>query len=958
MNPPKSGSTESARLHRAMRDVVALSTLPAVWVGLSPDKVAESLSAALLNTLSLDLVFIQFEGETAEPSASVLRSQSTADFSNEEVARVRAALVDALKSKAHAVVSNPVGTGTLRVASTRFGVSTDNGLLIAGSSRPDFPTEHERLLLGVGANQAAVVLQRSRAESAVRQSAEELSDFFESATIGMHWVGPDGLILRVNKAELDLLGYTREEYVGRPIADFHADQDVIAQILERLNAGGKLEEYPARLRCKDGSIKDVVIDSSVLWQDGRFVHTRCFTRDVSDKKRDERLRNESEQRFRELADAMPHIVWTAGPDGNIDYLNRRWSEFTNLPDTVSNDAWSRLIHPDDADEARRRWAESVASGVPFEMELRLCDQRTNTFHWHLLRTVAVYDTDGRAVRWFGTGTDIDEQKREQNTSAYLAEASAALASIADEESTLEKIATLAVPYFADWAAVDIVEHGQLRRLAAAHTDPAKVELAHELMRKYPDDLSSGAGIAEVVRTGVPQFQVGITDEQLASGAKDAEHLRLWRALGVKSYISVPLTASGAAFGALTFATAESGREYSKADLALATDLAQRASVAVENTRLYEALRDADRRKDEFLATLAHELRNPLAPIANGLQILAMPQATAETGERARAVMARQVEHMVRLVDDLLDVSRVMRGRIELRRELIEIETVVARAVEIAQPVIDVRRHTLDIEMAGGSLLVNADPVRMAQIISNLLANAAKYTPHEGRIRLTAAREGNDAVVRIEDTGIGIAADNLAPIFELFVQASHDGVRAGGLGIGLTLVKNLVEMHGGAVEARSAGIGTGSEFVVRLPIAEPAALRAPVPAKVSLPAPLLPGRHVLVVDDNQDAARSLATLLTLQGHEVRVAFSGRDALEIVKHHMPDVALLDIGMPGMDGIELGQLLRQQPGCERVVLAALTGWGQLEDRRRTAAAGFDHHLVKPPDLKSLEQLFAPKA
>ena len=442
------------------------------------------------------------------------------------------------------------------------------------------------------------------------------------------------------------------------------------------------------------------------------------------------------------------------------------------------------------------------------------------------------------------------------------------------------------------------------------------------------------------------------------GARDERHLGLIRSLGLKSYICVPLVVSGNTLGVLTFATAESGRRYTDADLALATDLAHRAAVAVENAQLYQALREADRRKDEFLATLAHELRNPLAPIRNALQILKMPRVDAATAERSRDMMERQVHHLVRLVDDLLDVSRVMRGKIELRRERVELATVVARAVETVQPLVDAQGHQLSVRLPPESLPLDADPVRLAQVVGNLLTNAAKYTEPDGRIWLTAERDGDVAVLRVRDTGIGIAPDMLPRIFELFVQVDHASTKAqGGLGIGLTLVKNLVEMHGGTVEARSDGLGKGSEFVVRLPLAaqELDQDRGRRGGRAGHQPPPPSGHRLLVVDDNQDAADSLAMLLRLQGHEVRVAYSGLAALEMTKTYTPDVVFLDIGMPGMDGYEVARRLRQQPGLEKVVLAALTGWGQQEDRRRTAEAGFDHHLVKPPEPDAVEGILA---
>jgi PAS domain S-box-containing protein len=667
---------------------------------------------------------------------------------------------------------------------------------------------------------------------------------------------------------------------------------------------------------------------------------------------DEALRR-SEAQFRQLADSLAQIVWTARPDGGIDYLNRRWAEFTGLPQTVSNDAWRQILHADDARSANQRWAASLESGSPFDGEVRLLDRRQQSYRWHLIRTVPVKDEQGRVIRWFGTSTDIHEQKRAEESARFLAQASAELAVVVNYESTLQKIVNLAVPHFADWSAVDLADKDScLRRLAVAHQDHDKIALVHRLMQEYPPDPQSSGGAFAVLRSGKPELVCEIPDELLVQGARDERHLSLIRSLGLVSYICVPLVVSSTPLGVLTFATAESGRRYTDTDLALAMDLAQRAAVAIENTQLYQALRDADRRKDEFLAMLAHELRNPLAPIRSSLQILKMPGLDAATVERTQGMMERQVQHLVRLVDDLLDVSRVMRGKITLHRERVELATIVARAVETAQPLIEAQGHELIIGLPDESLPLEGDPVRLAQVVGNLLTNAAKYTEPKGSIWLTAQREGGEAVLRVRDTGIGIAPDMLPRIFDLFVQVDHAATRSqGGLGIGLTLVKKLVAMHGGTVEARSAGLKKGSEFVVRLPLST---RRQEPPSDDRLRQCDLPsGLRLLVVDDNQDAADSLALLLRLQGHEVRVAHGGPAALEVLKSYRPEMIFLDIGMPGMDGCEVARRLRQTPGLETVVLVALTGWGQQEDRRRTAEAGFDHHLVKPPEPQALENL-----
>ncbi|MHB1557980.1 MAG: hybrid sensor histidine kinase/response regulator [Isosphaeraceae bacterium] len=373
-------------------------------------------------------------------------------------------------------------------------------------------------------------------------------------------------------------------------------------------------------------------------------------------------------------------------------------------------------------------------------------------------------------------------------------------------------------------------------------------------------------------------------------------------------------------------------------------------------RAEAALQETDRRKDEFLATLAHELRNPLAPIRNALNILRMPSVDSRTVGHSLAMMERQVHHLVRLVDDLLDVSRVMRGKITLHPERVELARTIAHAVETAEPMVAAQGHELAVTMPDPSLTIDADPVRLAQVVGNLLANAAKYSERGGRIELDARREGDRAIIRVRDTGVGIAPEVLPRIFDLFVQGDHSSTRSqGGLGIGLTLVRNLVELHGGTVEARSDGPGRGAEFIVRLP-AEPgdrAGLAGPRAGRAGRREASRASHRILVVDDNRDAADSLALWLRMQGHKVEVAHDGPSALEAAASFRPRLVLLDLGMSGMDGFEVARRLRGRPDADGVRLAALTGWGGHEYRRRTLEAGFDHHLVKPVEPRKLDDL-----
>lgn len=380
------------------------------------------------------------------------------------------------------------------------------------------------------------------------------------------------------------------------------------------------------------------------------------------------------------------------------------------------------------------------------------------------------------------------------------------------------------------------------------------------------------------------------------------------------------------------------------------DITERKRLEQELHQRVEELAEADRRKDEFLAMLAHELRNPLAPLRNSLQILKIPGIEAAMVREAQEMMERQIEHMIRLVDDLLDVARIMRGKIELRPERIELASVVAQAVETARPTIDARGHRLEISVPSEPIFFQADRVRLSQVIANLLNNAAKYTPRAGHIWLSASIEDNELVFRVRDTGIGLDPALLGRIFEPFVQGEKGRDRThGGLGIGLTLVKSLVELHGGRVEAHSAGEGKGSEFVVRLIVN-----RAPVThASSGAPSPGAT-RQVLVVDDNVDAARSLAMMLKLHGHRVDICHDGPTALIKANEVQPEVVFLDIGMPVMNGYEVARRLRGNDKFGRALLVAVTGWGTDEDRRMSQEAGFDAHMVKPVDLDGLMRLF----
>jgi signal transduction histidine kinase len=564
------------------------------------------------------------------------------------------------------------------------------------------------------------------------------------------------------------------------------------------------------------------------------------------------------------------------------------------------------------------------------------------------------DADGRALRLLGVTVDITELKEAEHSLRLLAEAGEALGSSLDYQATLDRLTRTVVPRMADWCVLDLLDdRGDLDRVAVNHADPAKIAVARELFAKYPPQRSAGSGLWRVIDGGGADWRAEIGDDALAAVAVDAEHLRLLRALRLRSYLCVPLQVRGRVIGALTLVFAESGRQYREADVTLAKDIARRAATAVENARLFERLRTEDRRKDEFLATLAHELRNPLAPIRNGLDIIKRKGNGPETA-RTRDVMERQLSHLIRLVDDLLDVSRVTQGKVNLHREQVDLQTVVGTALEAVRSAVDAAGLALEVRLPPTPLVLEADRTRIAQVLCNLLNNAAKYTEPGGQVVVAGALVGEEVEISVADTGIGIPPELLGQVFEMFAQVGSSLERSqGGLGIGLTLVRRLVDLHGGRVWAESDGPGRGSRFVVRLPRAAPGPETAPGVAALAPARSGQLGRRVLVVDDNDDAAETLAEILRFDGHEVTTAASGPAALSAVVRFRPDVALLDIGMPGMSGYELARRLRADPRLSSTVLVALTGWGQDKDRRESQEAGFAQHLTKPVDLDRLRQI-----
>ena len=668
------------------------------------------------------------------------------------------------------------------------------------------------------------------------------------------------------------------------------------------------------------------------------------------------------RRYRFLAKAIPQIVWTANPAGSLDSFNPRWSEYTGLPSRPHQDRnWHQALHPEDVPRWVEGWAKSRTSGMNLALDLRL-RRADGTYRWHLARGSPIRDRSGRVLKWLGTCTDIDDQKRAEGMLGFLADVSTLLASSLDYEKTLAAVTRMAVPHVADWCVVDMLEpNGKTRRLAVAHRDPKQVELGWELARRYPPALGDPRLPLRVLQTGRSELAVEVNDAILAASAVDADHLAMLRLQGCTSSISAALAPRGRILGVITFAMAESGRRYTPTDLPLVEDLARRAALAVDNARLYREARQAreeaeaaNRAKDRFLAVLSHELRTPLTPVLAEVSAMLEDPGTPESVRPVLEMTRRNVELEARLIDDLLDMSRIIQGKLRLNREVVDAHQLILEALQICRAGIDSSRHQVEVALDATSPFVEADAARLQQIVWNLIKNAVKFTPEGGFIKIRTHNEGGRLVVNVSDTGVGIEPDALQQIFNAFDQGETDVTqRFGGLGLGLAISRSLAEAHGGRLLAASPGKNQGATFTLELPTVD-----APPPrleANSSVPeegssTESTGSLRILLVEDNLDTLRIMARLLARRGHQVATADSICEAIRVAEGAEFDLLISDLGLPDGSGLDLIRRLRETRP-DPILGIALSGFGMDEDLRRSRDAGFVEHLVKPVDFHSLE-------
>ncbi|WP_439628310.1 PAS domain S-box protein [Gemmata sp.] len=623
---------------------------------------------------------------------------------------------------------------------------------------------------------------------------------------------------------------------------------------------------------------------------------------------------ESDEFNRSLMNSSTDCIKVIDLDGRLRHMNAPGLCSMEIDDfgPLCGQPWEALWPPAAAEEIRRGVA-SAAAGTPYAFQA-FCPTAKGTPRWWEVAVTPVRDTpDGRVVRLLAASRDITARREMEES---LRESEAHFRNMADNAPAMLWVTD------------------------AAGSCTYRSRRWYEFTGR-PAGGDVGSGWVDAVH---PDEAVATNDRFLDAAGK---HVPLAIDYRLRRYDGEYRWAVDAAFPRFD------GGVF-RGFVGCVFDVHDRKLLEDELRVIAADLSDADRRKDEFLAILAHELRNPLAPIRNGLQVMRLARGNGEAVEKARSMMERQLGQMVRLVDDLLDMSRINQGKLELRKERVELAAVVNSAVETSRPLVEAGGHDLTVVIPPEPVFVDADPTRLAQVVANLLNNAAKYSERGGHITLTAERRGDEAVVSVKDTGVGIPPDMLPKVFDLFTQVDRSLEKSqGGLGIGLSLVRRLVDMHGGTVEARSDGHGKGSEFVVRVPVV--AADRPVEPPAEDGGAARPSARRILVADDNVDSADSLGQLLELFGNEVRTANDGLAAVAVAGDFRPDLILLDIGMPRLNGYETCRRIREQAWGGTAYIVALTGWGQDDDKRRSKEAGFDHHMVKPVDPAALERLLA---
>jgi PAS domain S-box-containing protein len=763
--------------------------------------------------------------------------------------------------------------------------------------------------------------------AALRDSEALMHKVLDSLFVFVAVLRPDGTLIDVNRGPLDVSGLRAEDVIGHKFWDcpWWSESDAIRQRVREeclRAAGGEVIRYDTAARVANGG--HLMIDYMIAPlrdEAGHITHLVPSGVDITERVKAQRDLARSTRLLNAIAEQTDDLLFVKDRDGRLVMANPAMLRaLGKAADEVIGQTAEQFF--EDRSQARHVSENDrriMADGRPDVVEEEVTMGGTPlTF----LSAKAPYrDEQGEVLGLIGIARDITERKKAHDAQRRLAAASEAQR--AQLQAIIDRIVQGIVICNAD---------GRVRTM-----NPAALSLhglaSMEDLQRHLDGFGREFVLHDPDGRQLPTREWPVARSLRGETVRNVELHVDNRRTGqqwVAIYNSTPVYDVGGALESVVVTIQD----------------------ITDRKRTELSLLDADRRKDEFIATLAHELRNPLAPMLSAIQLLQHDGEVDLTRQRAKDIIERQVLQMARLIDDLLDISRITLGKLALRREPIDVGSIVDEALELARPHIIAAEHQFDLNLPARPIRLVGDPTRLAQVLSNLLINAAKYTPRKGRIALTVEADGGEVVIRVADSGIGIAPENLSALFEKFSQVRSAQDRAGGgLGIGLALAKGLVHMHGGTISASSAGVGSGSEFAIRLPLAPAeAAQRDVIKSATSVP---VGGLTVLVADDNEDAVESAAMVLSLNGNDVKLASDGLEAVEAAYRYRPDVVLLDIGMPKLNGFEACRRIRSEPWGKEMLVVAVTGWGQEEDRRRTAEAGFDAHFTKPVDFTSVMRL-----
>lgn len=789
----------------------------------------------------------------------------------------------------------------------------------------------------------------------------------------------EGRYTHVSEAAARVLNLTPDEMIGRTWSEIGLPperQQEFFQERREVIATGKPHERVVEFPTPSGAALFDYRIAPIHADSGEVIGTLTLSRDITaemmrgrelesqvlaNQRVTERLKRE-EERYRTLVTASSEAVWSASPNGELLTDIPMWRAITGQTvEGLLGTGWLEAIADEDRERVAQIWGRAVASLAPYEAEYRI-RTRDGGIRWIFARGYPLRDSDGAVREWIGTAADVTQRKRDEDAATFLADASAVLASSLEMRQVFNRIATLAVPRLADWCAIDFpVDDGPYERAVVLHSNPDLVRLVHELDRDYRV-LPEVDPIVAVHREQKSMLVERLDAAYLDSIARDDHHRRIIRQLGLRSWIIVPILDRGRTVASLTLVQAESGRSFDERDLRSIEDLAQRAGMAVQNAKLFEAAQSANVAKDEFLATLSHELRTPMTSILGWSRLMKMGERSEEILTDAIDAIERSASAQAQLIEDLLDVSRITSGKLLLNIERTNVGKIAAAVASGILPTAEAKKIEMTLHVGDSIPEVAADSSRMQQVLWNLVSNAVKFTPQGGRVSVEVGSSEGNLLICVKDTGEGIDAAVLPHIFERFRQADSSPTRRyGGLGLGLAIAREIIELHGGAIRAESEGRGKGASFQVVIPVVAPdfeGSVRAGTSAVRSRgEAGDLEGIDIVLVEDEPNTRLLIATTLQRSGANVRVATSADEAVHEIRRRIPDVLVSDLGMPKRDGFDLISevrgILRIEPS--RMPAIALTAFGQPEDRERVLASGFQRFLLKPFDPPALTRAIA---